>query len=724
MTRRQRGTLAATVGAMLGLALAILISRRLPFRAAAGQLPGYAAVLGFDPRMATLRLALFAVLPLFGGAIAWWIAGPRPRRRATTRSGQVYSEGTQRRPARWRPGILAPAVVAHALSAWIFLVVPLGLRGINPLTLIGALLAVTLALATALGRGNPGDGSVYLGAACATLPFAFIGSRVPPGWLMVGLAAYALPPLARLCAVPWPGATRVARALTLAVLLPGSVTALAAAACMRAPRVADVFEDGHALLPASEYFRGELPYRDIVPGHGLVSDGLLAAGQLRLFGDDYAGLKRGEKVTGAFFWPSFYALGWAATGSPALGFGGLLLSFLFSPQYHNPRLTASFWALAIALYASRTKRPRAWLACGIVLPLCLCTAVEFAVYAAGGVAVALWVARGRRSEHLRSLCLGVFGSALTIGVVLAAFGILRDFLNTTFVFVPALLPVYALGFSHVALPGDGVSLLAALRDETVLFYAFVTISVVLLGAWLPRAPRVGPRARSVLPICAWAVLAMLSVLERQHTGYGVLIVPVGALLMARWLRGWRGWTSPRSLLPAAALGLLAWLRRPVFLLASIASAIANPWPPPGTASLSQPARARGGVFGPADAALVAATAEMMRLAGFGRDDTWFDFASVPGLYYLFDRNCPIRYYEVGFYETEDAQREVIAAVERNPHVRAVLRSNPRGTIDGVPNAVRAPRVEEFIRERFRPFYREGEVEFWLRKEGEATSGRR
>jgi hypothetical protein len=117
---------------------------------------------------------------------------------------------------------------------------------------------------------------------------------------------------------------------------------------------------------------------------------------------------------------------------------------------------------------------------------------------------------------------------------------------------------------------------------------------------------------------------------------------------------------------------------------------------------------------------------MIRQADLRGGDTWLDFANAPGLYYLFDRDCPIRYYEVPFYEAESAQDEVIAAVDANPRVRTVLISSGllAQTIDGLDNATRAPRVAAFLRERFRPFYRAGGIEFWLRKdEGPVTSKR-
>ena len=111
---------------------------------------------------------------------------------------------------------------------------------------------------------------------------------------------------------------------------------------------------------------------------------------------------------------------------------------------------------------------------------------------------------------------------------------------------------------------------------------------------------------------------------------------------------------------------------------------------------------------------------MMERAGFRDDDTWLDFANEPGLYFLFDRRCPIRYYEVAFYESESAQREVIAAVRRNPRVRAVLMSGTYPLIDGVSNEIRAPFVARYIRENFRPFLREDGIEFWIRRDGSAS----
>jgi len=722
-SRSHRGVPAALVGAAIGFGLAFLVSPHLPFRAAPGQLPGFAADRGFDPRAGALRLGIVVLLSLLGGAVGRSLS--RPRFPAGLGGGESNPPPLRARRRPRRPPIVVAAVLAHALAAWTFLSGPALWREIAPWTVYAVLAAASLALAAALGRGRPEAGAAYLGAAAAALPVAFLGRRPDAFFVAAGAAVYVLPPIARLLAFALPSTAKPWRALVVAFLVPGSVTAMIAAANGRGPRVADVFEDGHALLPASEYLRGERPYRDVVPGHGLVSDGLLAVAQLKVFGDDYRGLRRGEKAASVLLPPALYAIALAGTGSPAVALGGLMVSLRFFPAYGFFRPVASLWTLALALYAARSRRRGAWFACGAALPIDLCVAVEYASYAVAAVAVALWTARGRRREHARDLLLGVAASGTAIGLLFARLGILREFLHTTFVFVPSLLPVYALGFPGVARPHDAASLWAALSDQTVLVYGFAGLSVILLGAFLPRAPRVGPRARAALPVGAWAVAAMLSVLERWHFGYVLLVVPVGLVLLVRWAGGWRPWYSPFRVVPGAALGALVLAWQPAFLSLLIAEEIARP--PSGPADyrpLETPPRARGALFGPTDGRLIAATEEALRRADLGPGETWFDFVGVPGLYYLFDRDCPIRYYEVPFFESEAAQREVIAAIASNPRVRLALVSGLwTVAIDGVPNDRRAPLVAAYLRENFRPFFRENDVEFWIRKDGgpKATS---
>jgi len=506
--------------------------------------------------------------------------------------------------------------------------------------------------------------------------------------------------------------------MTAATLLAGGAVALWVVATLSYRPAANLFEDGHSLLPASEYLRGELPYRDVVPGHGLVSDGLLQAAGLKAFGDDYRGFQRTEMLAAALFWPSLCVLAFVATGSAAAAFGSLLLTFLFYSQPGLLRVIPSFWILALALAASRRENGRLWAACGALVPIALLVGVEFAAYSAGAALVAGWVSRGLRLQNLGRFAAGAAISAAVIAFLLATQGLVVRFIQTTFFYLPTLMPAYAIPLVRPALPwSQGLaSLQAFVTDPTMFLYGFVTLAVLVLGAVLPRGGQIGDRARAALPILAWIVLAMVSVVERRHVRYPMFLVPLGLVLLALWLKGERRWVSPHGVIAAVALAAVVVLWKPWDLARSMAFAIANPEPVP-LAAFDDPPRARGARLSAPDAALVRATSTLIREAKLSPEDTWLDFANAPGLHYVFARDCPIRYYEVPFYESEPAQAEVVAALERNPKVRAVLvRSGlPSDPIDHVPNAVRTPKVAKFLELNFQPFLKQDGVEFWIRR---------
>ena len=100
------------------------------------------------------------------------------------------------------------------------------------------------------------------------------------------------------------------------------------------------------------------------------------------------------------------------------------------------------------------------------------------------------------------------------------------------------------------------------------------------------------------------------------------------------------------------------------------------------------------------------------------NETWFDFTNRGNLYFLLDRDCPMRQLEVAFYETAGRQRDVIRRIDQNPRIRfALMPPEPidNTSVDGVPNRVRAPLVYEYLREHFTPGHEEGGVNFWTRK---------
>nr|MDQ3282466.1 hypothetical protein [Acidobacteriota bacterium] len=127
-------------------------------------------------------------------------------------------------------------------------------------------------------------------------------------------------------------------------------------------------------------------------------------------------------------------------------------------------------------------------------------------------------------------------------------------------------------------------------------------------------------------------------------------------------------------------------------------------------------RARGALFWHEDAEAIEAVRKFVD-SSLKPDETFFDFTNSCVLYYLFERDSPIREYEVPFYESASAQREVIRRLEANPKVRAaIVPPTPLGriSIDGLPNYERAPLVYQYLTQHFHPAFEEADVAIWVR----------
>jgi len=130
-------------------------------------------------------------------------------------------------------------------------------------------------------------------------------------------------------------------------------------------------------------------------------------------------------------------------------------------------------------------------------------------------------------------------------------------------------------------------------------------------------------------------------------------------------------------------------------------------------------RAHGALFHARDAR-VAEIVQQYAASHLQPGETFFDFTNRGGLYFLLDRDCPIRQIEVAFYEPEERQRDVIARLERNRAIRFALipPQNDSTYVDGVPNATRAPLVWAWLQQHFSPDHEEDGVVFWRRNDAQ------
>jgi hypothetical protein len=140
----------------------------------------------------------------------------------------------------------------------------------------------------------------------------------------------------------------------------------------------------------------------------------------------------------------------------------------------------SLVALAFALAGSRTGARRWWTAAGAALTITFFVSVDFSVYAAAAVACALWVSLGNRKSFVLSVAKGAFAAAAPFVILLLALHIVPQFVGTTFVHIPSLLPHMHWGFPPFLSDYDGGPAAGP--------YLAIGVALLLLGGLLPRGP--------------------------------------------------------------------------------------------------------------------------------------------------------------------------------------------------------------------------------------------
>jgi hypothetical protein len=622
-----------------------------------------------------------------------------------------------------------------------FAILDLAPAGSRPVTCLLAAAVLTLGLRAAAGRLSS---LRRPGLALAPAPLAVL---LQLQWLPAGAAAIAAlawiaaAALAVTILLRTPTAERRLRALVALAIYPLFALAYPLALLgIDSPVGLDFFEDGHELVPAAEMLYGKRPYAEIVPTHGLVSDGALDLLVMKSGHTSTGDLLRVRRVARCVVFPAIYAVALAATGAAEAGLLAVLLSIALFPGM-GLRPAMALFVLAGAVTATRRRSLR-WLAgtsAGAVLAFV--GSPDFAVYSSIITAVAaVRSMRHRRSARLalsarlapcarlaplaRMVPLGPLapvgaaaaGASLAAAAILAAFaamGFAGAFLRTTFLELPRAGQAFVIG------PLAGPDCLRTLANSPASWVqpqcvtALVWfLAVVATAAAFARAPLAAARGDGVWLIGLWIVLAGASYAERRHVYASFAMAAFLVSVLFQLAR-------QRARCAAAALALVVvWLANPlghVFALATPLRASGRTTVAGGIEIGSIP-RCRGVLLDPA---LRPATESVARFVD-GRlraDETWFNFTDHPVLYYLFDRHCPMRHLVTPFVESAAAQREVVAMLERDHSVRAALVAFPDWftAIDGVSNQVRAPLIWRYLEEHFTPAFADHGVVFWIRR---------
>ncbi|MGH7635870.1 MAG: hypothetical protein ACRENC_19235, partial [Gemmatimonadaceae bacterium] len=316
-----------------------------------------------------------------------------------------------------------------------------------------------------------------------------------------------------------------------------------------------------------------------------------------------------------------------------------------------------------------------------------------------------------RDDRKRALLFSALGGAATAIVAFAAmaiYGIAADFIRVT------LFEIATLGSVYTLTPFDAPAamktinnipeVLGLLLDKSAYLYVFWPLMMLFVVAALTSRTPVTPRRRAhreaFLIIAIFGVITAISYAERHHLLWLFVAAPLLSITIFRLFHS----RIPLARAAAPAMVILALMMAQPTAHIAITGALRRTHGSmdPDWRELALP-RAQGALSRSSDAAIVDIVNRYAN-SHLKPDETWFDFTNRGNLYFLLNRDCPIRQIEVAFYETEARQREVIARIEQSPHIRfALMPGDPDTTaVDAIANRVRAPLVYAYLLSHFEP----------------------
>ncbi len=439
MSEPQRATLLRASAALYGLAAAISFHDAILRPAPPGQLPGFMTNLGYDAHSSFYFIALIVVLPIvFAVAlapIARLLARDDVERWARNTAvlaciGALWTVTLSRSPA-WV--ILPPAaaigaafalrhfaagfrrtdigLLLTALALFIALVDITSL-GVDRCVILAVTLIVALRLAIVRIRPNRGLAAPFC---FALAPLALIAEshffsydQRHLGWPALAIVIIT-PIVLRLSVADSPRTQQFMRAALAWAIYPLACYAyLSATSAFTAQGKlpVHVFEDAQHIVPAAEMMRGELPYRDIIPMHGLIQDGLLDYLLMRRGAINVGQLMKARGTISALITVAKYALGVAITGVAEGGVITFLLATAIGVGGGTFRFLPALITLAIIIAAVRIRRSRLFVYAAVGLVMTGMTSVDLGVYVAFALTIAIFRLPGDRLRTLREAAVG------------------------------------------------------------------------------------------------------------------------------------------------------------------------------------------------------------------------------------------------------------------------------------------------------------------------------
>jgi hypothetical protein len=525
-----------------------------------------------------------------------------------------------------------------------------------------------------------------------------------------------------------------ARNLAAYAIIPALIYLFSYASTAQLSQWIDLFHRGESIGPASDYLRGEVPFRDVFALHGMLEDGMLDAWLMELFGRSVDVAVMRTVILGAFLSIAIWYLGLALFESIPLAL--LCVAMGSWTTAENNRTVFQVAVVALFWNALRRRNRVSMIFSGIFAAIALFFSLDIGLYSiVGGLAVTLilWIA-SRRVEWnglppaAAALCfiLGVAIGGAPFVIYLASHGALDEFVTTSFVTIPGIIDaVWSLPFPDLVSTFRKDLNLHTLADFVLwekfhLIVSPLTIAIAavyLIQRWLRR--RTDMLDFGLLAVTVFATVAQRTAFGRAEIRHqyfaafliGPMLVILGVIVVRMlrevWReneRGTRAFVATIVIAAIPVIGVLFWI--PDLVNARLQDFVRYPYR---VAKVEQDSHAHEVSWRITDVS--AAIRELTR-----ENEPVFDFSNQPAFYFFADRPNPTRFYQIPILSPASLQAETIRALER-AKPKVVIRRSPElfDQFDGVTNDLRAQAVSAYIDDVYHFHKAVRGVELWTRR---------
>ena len=496
----------------------------------------------------------------------------------------------------------------------------------------------------------------------------------------------------------------------------------------------EMFESGQGLVGAKLIGDGWLPWRDVVPAHGLLLDAANPGLGFALFENSYwGGRAAGYSLISAPLYLAGTFLLFAylfRRNTPFLLFSGLVIvGTTFAPA----DVRFFLWPpilLLLAANLNRPTRPRSVALAFLVVTQAIVTPEAATTVLAVAVVLAAYELYSRKpgsqisTAFQRTLWFAGAGTlfAAAFAAYMSSRGALDDFIYITI----------SLAQGHV-LTG-GISPRVLFESDFEFGFEAIAPLVALLISFAYVVARL--RLRRVFATEDWVMAAValflipyylkfLSYMDSPHLDqvFGIalpllLYITYRLVVFAeQWIRG--RWARNRSLQALHPVSLVIAVTVAVIVWGKVDDRIGN------AEARFRPAVAAPSVYpkvgyssAPFDPVMYR---DLKRVVDAYLDpsDRIFDFTNAPTLYYyLLDREPATRYIVVLVAHSEKLQDDLVDELRKSPPKLVVFDSGTTGLTnwDGIPNMVRHYAVSRWILDHYRPLLTTHTTSFYVRRD--------